>query len=255
MSALQGGLCESLRRLSEAGARLWSLYGVVEEKLGFARSRESSVASNTAWLVSCDSSCAAAARAAESISESQGRVCIVGPLAPPGRRSCKAVIAAGDDSLEVAAEAGLKPSILVTDADGSPPFNPDTLGAVTFLHVHADNLHLARERLSRIPWGMAVATSQVPLPGCVVSPFGFADGDRAVLLAAALGARVIEVSGISLEPESLKHKVSGEYVKSVARLWGFTVHRVSRYHFTLKRLTLNQSQNHSQGEGDGNGGG
>jgi uncharacterized Rossmann fold enzyme len=231
-----------LRRLSEAGARLWPLYAIVEERLGFHRRRESTIASNKAWALDCNSACHAATLAEALVEEARGRVCVVGPLARGIPPYCGLVIAAGEDALEVVAGRAGKLGILVTDADGNPPLDPHTLDLVVFLHVHADNLHLASQRVARALWGRVILTSQVPLPGCVVSPFGFADGDRAILAAAALGAGEIRVVGIELEPANEKFRSSLAYIEAVARLWGFSIEREGAHAFTLRRLALNQPQ-------------
>ncbi|WP_460123220.1 hypothetical protein [Stetteria hydrogenophila] len=229
-----------LRRLSEAGARLWGLYGLVEKRLGFSRLAEASVASNVAWSVPCSSACAAAMRAKALIERAGGRVCVVGPLAGGPPRGCGAVVVAGEDAVEAAAASRRPtPAILVTDADGAPPLDPHTAGFIVFMHIHADNLHSVSQRIPRAQRGSLLLTSQVPVHGCIVSPFGFADGDRAILAAAALGGAVVRVEGVDAEPASEKFKASMEYVKALARLLGYRLEVESRYSFTLKRLTLN----------------
>lgn len=240
MESLPGGLCEPLRRLSEAGARLWRLYSMVEERLGFDRRRESSVASSKAWHVDCFSACNAALLAKALIEEAGGRVCVVGPLAQRPPNGCRVVVVAGENAIEVVAAGRFRAGILVTDADGSPPMDPDFIGFITFLHLHADNLYLVSQRIHRAPWGHVILTSQVPLSGCVVSPFGFADGDRAILAAAALGGLEVKVVGLEVEPATEKFRVSAEYIKALARLWGFSIEREGPHAFTLRRLALNQ---------------
>ncbi len=242
MESLPGGLCKPLRRLSKAGARLWRLYSMVEERLGFDRRRESSVASNNAWLIDCFSACNAALLAETLIEEAEGRVCVVGPLAQTPPRRCRVIIVAGENAIEAAAIGHFRAGILVTDADGSPPMDPDSTSFVTLLHLHADNLHLTSQRIPRAPWGRVILTSQVPLPGCIVSPFGFADGDRAILAAVALGGLEVKVVGLEVEPANEKFKVSAEYIKTLARLWGFSIEREGPHAFTLRRLALNQPQ-------------
>lgn len=221
-----------MRMLYEAGARLWGLYHLVEERLGFHRVREASVASNASWRVSCDSACTAAAAAEAALGGA--KACVVGPLAPQVPRDCRVIVLAGEDSLALTGPESVV-AALVTDADGRPPVDPGSLAPVVLLHVHADNLHLALDRIHRVPWGRLVATSQVPLPGCVVSPFGFADGDRAILLAAALGAVEVRVAGVDLDPVGEKFRVSTEYIRAVARLHGYTLDVRGRRDFTLKR--------------------
>ncbi len=198
-----------MRRLSEVGARLYRLYASIEESLGFKAGREAVAAWNLAWAVSPSRACDAARAVEESL---EGRAaCIVGPMAPGLDGGCEVVVAAGESGLARAAGLGARPAAVATDLDGSAPVAARGSWTV-FAHIHSDNLHLAAQAAGS---GLVdVLTAQAPVPGWVLSPFGFADGDRAVLIAVGLGAGEIRVIGIDLAPEEPKFKASIAYIEA-----------------------------------------
>lgn len=101
---------------------------------------------------------------------------------------------AADSSAPVLLEHGIVPDLVVTDLDG---FSPDVAprGIPLVVHAHGDNI-------SRLPavsgLDVCLGTAQTAPTGWVLNFGGFTDGDRAVFLASALGARDIVLCGMDL---------------------------------------------------------
>ncbi|GBC71394.1 hypothetical protein HRbin02_01175 [Candidatus Calditenuaceae archaeon HR02] len=96
-------------------------------------------------------------------------------------------------------EAGVTPDIVVTDLDGrfEDIYECWRRGAVIVVHAHGDNIERLRQHLPRL--GERVeATCQCSPRGHIHNFGGFTDGDRAVFMAAALGARKIITIGMCL---------------------------------------------------------
>ncbi len=91
---------------------------------------------------------------------------------------------------------GIKPDIVVTDLDGDQDslLEASRLGAIMVVHAHGDNINLI---LNLVPkFRNCIATTQVKPLDNVYNFGGFTDGDRAVFLADALGARSIILIGM-----------------------------------------------------------
>lgn len=110
------------------------------------------------------------------------------------------VLVAADGATERCLGAGLVPAIVVTDLDGPLPIEVEAnaRGALVLLHAHGDN----RDRLVRwvpeFPGRLAGSWAGPPRES-LVNFGGFTDGDRAVYLAEALGARRIYLFGFDFE--------------------------------------------------------
>ncbi len=93
------------------------------------------------------------------------------------------------------------PHLIVTDLDGAPDqvARLNQNGVPVAVHAHGDNLDALERWVPRLT-GPLLATRQTPgtHPETVLCPGGFADGDRAVLLAGRLGARNIRLVGFDL---------------------------------------------------------
>lgn len=138
-------------------------------------------------------------------------VVILGP-SPGGAENvdpARPIVAAGS-AVRQALSAGIQPTLVVTDLDGSDMGHKmfSRVGVPMFVHAHGDNTHLLDRLLPELE-GPVSGTCQVPPPkGGAVELFrfgGFTDGDRACFVAAALGAKRLELVGWNLE-----EPVSGE---------------------------------------------
>ena len=95
-------------------------------------------------------------------------------------------IIAADDSSVILHEAGIEPSIVLTDLDGDVDAMLD-IPAIFGVHAHGDNirrLHLA----SLFP--RRFGTTQIEPAWNIYNFGGFTDGDRCVFLAEHFGARI-----------------------------------------------------------------
>ena len=131
---------------------------------------------------------------------------------PPALLAGKVVVAA-DGASTWLRENGLLPNVVVTDLDGD---EEDLVwaaaqGALMVVHAHGDNEDALRgvvPRLGPLVWG----THQVE-PAAELEPLrnlgGFTDGDRAVLLCEALGARNATLHGF--DPEQSPSRYSGRF--------------------------------------------
>ncbi len=130
---------------------------------------------------------------------------VVGAAMDPGTYDppTGAVVVAADGTVEGMEEAGVEPQVVVTDLDGPREALERAsgggagAGALMVVHAHGDNRKLLRwgtEALSPV-----LGTCQCrPVSG--LSNFGgFTDGDRAVYLAASLGAVSIRLVGFDYE--------------------------------------------------------
>ncbi len=90
------------------------------------------------------------------------------------------------------------PNVVVTDLDGTirDLLAADKQGALTVIHGHGDNIEQLKTYVPR--FSKALGTTQVQPRPNVYNFFGFTDGDRAVFLAVAMGAKLIALAGMDL---------------------------------------------------------
>ncbi len=109
------------------------------------------------------------------------------------------VIYAADGAARALLEVGVVPDVVVTDLDGGDHVLLMAVreGAVPVVHAHGDNVD-ALARLVPV-FEEVLGTCQVyPAPGSLWNPGGFTDGDRAVVIAARLGAERVLTVGMDL---------------------------------------------------------
>jgi len=106
------------------------------------------------------------------------------------------------------------PDVIVTDLDGVMPdiVSAQKQGSVVVIHAHGDNIESLQQYVPDFP--CAVGSTQVEPRLGVYNFFGFTDGDRAVFLAAAMGAKIIVLAGMDFG--STVGKYSKANVKSLA---------------------------------------
>lgn len=132
----------------------------------------------------------------------EGRmVQVLGP-APGGAEDVEPedpIVAAGG-AVRQALSAGVQPTLVVTDLDGSDMAHKmfSRAGVPTAVHGHGDNRALVDRLLPELE-GPLMGTCQVEPPTDVPVPLhrfaGFTDGGRACFMAAALGAESVELVG------------------------------------------------------------
>jgi 2-amino-4-hydroxy-6-hydroxymethyldihydropteridine diphosphokinase len=112
------------------------------------------------------------------------------PASPP-----PAVLAA-DGAAGLCLQAGLVPTLVVTDLDGPVPSEVEAngRGASVVVHAHGDNLPALETWVPEFPGELAGSWAGAPRNG-LLNAGGFTDGDRAAYLAEALGARRILLWG------------------------------------------------------------
>jgi len=127
-------------------------------------------------------------------------------------KKCK-IISADGATTALLKVAKIVPDIVVTDLDGNinDLFRANELGCVMVIHAHGDNIDLLRKYAPL--FGNILGTTQVEPRPNVYNFGGFTDGDRAVFLAVAMGARLVALAGMDLG--RVIGKYSKDYVKSI----------------------------------------
>ncbi|ABK78610.1 uncharacterized Rossmann fold enzyme [Cenarchaeum symbiosum A] len=132
----------------------------------------------------------------------RGKTVLVVGAGPSLHRALKVIpgldlpIIASDGALRGLLDEGIMPDIITTDLDGD---TKSLLRAgrsrIMIVHAHGDNI----ERLPMVrSFGNVLGTTQGRELGRLYNFGGFTDGDRAVFLAEALGARKIVLAGMDL---------------------------------------------------------
>jgi len=145
-----------------------------------------------------------------------GREAVVVGLAPgagppplwrlPGMTPAPAVVVA-DGAARTCLDAGVVPTIVVTDLDGpvEAEVEANGRGSVVVVHAHGDNIPALERWVAEFPGEVVGSWAGVPRDG-LLNVGGFTDGDRAAYLAEALGARRILLWGFDArtvdEPEA-----------------------------------------------------
>jgi 2-amino-4-hydroxy-6-hydroxymethyldihydropteridine diphosphokinase len=92
--------------------------------------------------------------------------------------------------------SGTAPNVIVTDLDGiiSDIVCAQNLGAFVVIHAHGDNIDKLKKYVPEFP--TAIGSTQAHPRANVYNFLGFTDGDRAVFLAARMGAKLIALAGM-----------------------------------------------------------
>ena len=147
-------------------------------------------------------------------------VTVVGAAAEPGIVPSNPTIAA-DGAIGAIADLS-KVALIVTDGDGGPYLEKAlNRGIPICLHAHGDNVDAWNEVLSIINEDQEVIlTHQTPkkIEG-MHNPGGFTDGDRAVCIAFALGAKEVELIGFSTKDVGQWSGVTDKKRKLIKLKW------------------------------------
>ena len=107
---------------------------------------------------------------------------------------------AADGATATCLEAGLVPSVIVTDLDGPVPalLAANRRGSLVVIHGHGDNLAELEEWVPQFSGELAGSWAGPPRAS-LLDVGGFTDGDRAAYLAEHVGARRILLWGFDFE--------------------------------------------------------
>lgn len=135
----------------------------------------------------------------------EGRTAVVVGLAPrsgppplyrlsPSSRA--PALLAADGATSTCLNAGLVPTIVVTDLDGpvAAEVAANRRGSLVVIHAHGDNMPALREWVGQFPGEVVGSWSGPPRPD-LINVGGFTDGDRAAYLADHMGAERVLLWG------------------------------------------------------------
>ena len=149
-----------------------------------------------------------------------GKVTVVGAAVAPGFSPTNPTIVA--DGAIGAINDLSKVVLIVTDGDGTPYLEKAlNKGIPICLHAHGDNSEDWKKLLGTINSEQEIMlTHQTPysIPG-MHNPGGFTDGDRAVCVALALGAKEIELVGFSVDEVGIWSGVTDKKRKLMKLKW------------------------------------
>jgi len=188
--------CRELESLVSVLSEVGTPYEVVERILGYPRHRETLSVHEASLRISCDDVCRNLHELRELMINS--RACVVFPgtsgVLPQNSLNDCDVLVAAESAARILTDAGLRPTLVVTDLDGPLDLlsSYSTLSRYLSIHVHGDNLSALLEH--GFPRN-AIYTSQVEGEGCVIGPLGFTDGDRAATIPMILGSEEIRLVG------------------------------------------------------------
>lgn len=117
---------------------------------------------------------------------------------PPTRM--RPALLAADGATAACLEAGLVPTVVVTDLDGPVPSEvaASGRGSVVVVHAHGDNVPSLERWVPEFPGELAGSWAGPPRPD-LIDVGGFTDGDRAAFLAESVGARRILLWGFDFD--------------------------------------------------------
>jgi len=115
------------------------------------------------------------------------------------------ILIAADGATTAVLEESIVPDIIVTDLDGKLEdlMLANDLGSVFVLHAHGNNLNQILDCTDKLH--KVLGTSQSKPFSNLYNFGGFTDGDRAVFLAVALGARKIVLAGMDFGNMTTKY--------------------------------------------------
>lgn len=116
------------------------------------------------------------------------------------------VVIAADGATTVLLNAGIIPSIIVTDLDGtvSDIILANEKGSVVVVHAHGDNMDALKEYVPQL--SNILGTTQSRPFGSIYNFGGFTDGDRCVFLAQHFKAESIKLIGFDYDDPHVSFK-------------------------------------------------
>ncbi|HYA71500.1 MAG TPA: 6-hydroxymethylpterin diphosphokinase MptE-like protein [Thermoplasmata archaeon] len=177
-------------------------YDRIRAEFGFPFEREVAAADLLASLLPSSAPADPIARLRPLV---EGRTAVVVGLAPragppplwrlPPTARAPAIISA-DGATATCLDAGLVPTIVVTDLDGpvAAEVAANRRGSVVVIHAHGDNRPALEEWVGQFPGEVVGSWAGPPRPR-LLNVGGFTDGDRAAYLADHLGAEQVLLWG------------------------------------------------------------
>jgi hypothetical protein len=126
-------------------------------------------------------------------------------------KACVSIAANGATSAFL--EHGMLPTVIVSDLDGriEDLLLAERMGSLIVVHAHGDNIRALKMVVPML--GKAFGTTQANPRPRVYNFGGFTDGDRAVILALEMGAKLVALAGMDFG--RVIGKYSGEKPRSV----------------------------------------
>ena len=180
-------------------------YNIIEEFLPYPRHKESFALAEVSKRISCDNICKTLNYVREAL-EGSPEVCVI----LPGLKSskihelshfCKKSYIVAETASTFLRDKGIKGLIIVTDLDASEDLvtSYSYISRYFFIHIHGDNFIKVLDLLDNGDiTKRAVFTTQIKGQDCILGPFGFTDGDRAVLIPMLFNVKKIYVYGYDL---------------------------------------------------------
>jgi len=177
-------------------------YAEIAREFGFPFDREERSAGRLRALLPP----AALARPLERVSERLGSRDVIVVGAAPGSgppplwrlplTATQPAVIAADAATVLCLDAGIVPSVVTTDLDGPvpPQVTANRRGSLVVVHAHGDNTGAIAEWVPEFGGELVGSWAGPPERG-LIDVGGFTDGDRAVFLAEATGARSILLWG------------------------------------------------------------
>jgi len=99
-------------------------------------------------------------------------------------------VIAADGATSTCLASGVVPTLIATDLDGYMPdeIRANARGGFVLVHAHGDNIEALKTWVPRFTGEIGGSVAAAPRPG-LINYGGFTDGDRAVYLAEACGAK------------------------------------------------------------------
>lgn len=175
------------------------LYEEILAEFGYSRAADERARDLLADLLAARAGAARASRVDVERELAGERVVVVGP-ARWTLPLASGVVVATDAALAGLIDRGVVPRVVVTDLDGDAVAHVEASrrGALLAVHAHGDNEAALRALVPRLD-GLVLGTTQAAGARGVECFGGFTDGDRAVLLAEACGAREIALVGFDFD--------------------------------------------------------
>lgn len=170
-------------------------YARIRDEFGFPFDRERAAADRLRALLPADARSRPLERVAARLRGRDAVVVGLGPRAGPpplwrmSATSPSPAVVAADGAAATCLDAGVVPSVVVTDLDGpvAAEVAANQCGCLVVVHAHGDNAAAVERWVPQFPGELAGSWAGPP-DSELIDVGGFTDGDRAACLAAHVGA-------------------------------------------------------------------
>ncbi len=197
--------CKVLETLNIALNKIGSPYDIIEEFLPYPRHKETLALTEVSKRIPCDEICETLIRVEETL-ERASEICVILPGLGSSEMTrishfCRKGYIAAETASAFLRDRGIRALIITTDLDASEDLISSYfyISSYFFVHIHGDNFIKVVDLLNKKNIvRRSVFTTQIKGQDCVLGPFGFTDGDRAVLIPMLFGVKKIYVYGYDL---------------------------------------------------------